>query len=333
MRLAIFKNGAHDPAAPYIMSVSLEGDVPPPDLNYHVPIVVDAPASDPNKKNGHGKRYNVEICGFRLEGDAPDDLLRPAAQLLNGLINLARLPTYIFAAGHSMLIYPVYTDGDEVFATTPGGPVFRHVELAKVRSYLSDYLHTMQELGTPGATETLHVRGIDNNTLGLLRPVFYLKKRVVGETDFWAPVFKTPDGRCVYTYAASAQRSVPVAAGREVMDLHNVVADALIADRRLSDPFDLRPDRLFPAQWAEFQSYLAPQPYKLRYLSPDRTALVTLPLYRYGKSYLAAEHRVSEDRYNLYLGEDPVGLARRVAADLLRRKLIGSIGEVELLDQ
>ena len=323
MRLSIFKNGDHDASAPYLMSVSLDGDVVPPDANYHVPIF---------KENGRQPaRYNVEICGFRLEGEAPDDLYRPTAQLLNGLINLARLPTYIFAAGHSMLIYPVYTDGDEVFATTPGGPVFRHVELAKVRSYLSDYLHTMEELGTPGAAETLHVRGIDRNTLGLLRPVFYLKKRVLGETDFWAPVFKTPDGRSVYTYAASARRSARVDAGREVMDLHAIVAEALMADRRLNDPLDLRPDRLFPANWAEMRALLAPQPYSLRYLTPDRSNLLTLRLYRYGKSYLAAEHRVEEDRYNLYLGEDPVDICRRVAADLARRKLIGSTDEVELL--
>jgi hypothetical protein len=323
MRLSIFKNGERHPAAPYIMSVSLDGDVAPPDLNYHVPIF---------KENGRQPaRYNVEICGFRLEAEAPDDLYKPTAQLLNGLINLARLPTYIFAAGHSMLIYPVYTDGDEVFATTPGGPVFRHVELAKVRSYLSDYLHTMKELGTPGAAETLHVRGIDSNTLGLLRPVFYLKKRVLGETDFWAPVFKTPDGRSVYTYAASAQRSAAVDAGREVMDLHSVVADALIADRRLQDRLDLRPDRLFPANWTELQAFLTPQPYSLRYLTPDRSELLTLGLYRYGKSYLTAEHRADEDRLNLYLGEDPVDIRRRVAADLTRRKLIGSPDEVELI--
>lgn len=322
MRLSIFKNGDHHPAAPYIMSVSLDGDVAPPDLNYHVPIFLE---------NGQVNRYNVEICGFRLEAEAPDDLYKPTAQLLEGLVNLARLPTYIFAAGHSMLIYPVYTDGDQVFATTPGGPVFRHVELAKVRSYLSDYLHTMEELGTPGAAETLHVRGIDSNTLGLLRPAFYLKKRVLGETDFWAPAFKTPDGRSVYTYAASARRSVPVDGGREVMDLHAVVADALMADRRLHDPLDLRPDRLLPASWAEMQAFVTLQPYGLRYPAPDRSQTVTLPLYRYGKSYLAAEHRSDENRYNLYLGEDPVDIRSRVAADLTRRKVIGSAKEVELI--
>jgi hypothetical protein len=144
-------------------------------------------------------------------------------------------------------------------------------------------------------------------------------------------VFKTPDGRSVYTYAASAQRSVAVDAGREVMDLHSVVADALIADRRLQDRLDLRPDRLFPANWTDLQAFLTPQPYSLRYLTPDRSELLTLGLYRYGKSYLTAEHRADEDRLNLYLGEDPVDIRRRVAADLTRRKLIGSPDEVELI--
>ena len=330
MRLSIFKNGENDPATPYVMSVSLDGDVASPHAHFHVPVYFDRSGTRMSG-NGHGDHYNIEICGFRLEAQELENLYRPTSQLLNGLINLGRLPTYIFAAGQSMLIYPVYTDGDEVFATTPGGPVFRHVELAKVRNYLSDYLHTMEELGTPGAAETLHVRGIDNNTLGLLRPVFYLKKRVLGETDFWAPVFKTPDGRSVYTYAASAQRSTRVDSGREVMDLHSIVADALIADRRLQDPLDLRPDRLFPVNWAELEAQLAPQPYSLRYLTRDRAELLMLPLYRYGKSYLAAEHRIVEDRYNLYLGEDPVDICRRVAADLKRRNLIDSADAVELL--
>jgi hypothetical protein len=330
MRLSIFKNGENDPAIPYVMSVSLDGDLPPPDVNFIVPVYFERSAGGFDS-NGHSEHYAVEICGFRLEAHALEDLYWPTSQLLNGLINLGRLPTYIFAAGHSMLIYPVYIDGDEVFATTPGGPVFRHVELAKVRSYLSDYLHTMEELGTPGAAETLHVRGIDNNTLGLLRPVFYLKKRVLGETDFWAPVFKTPDGRSVYTYAASARRSVPVDSGREVMDLHAIVAEALMADRRLNDPLDLRPDRLFPANWLELQALARLQPYTLSYLTPDRSATVTLPLHRYGKSYLAAEHRAEEDRYNLYLGQDPVDIRNRVAADLVRRKLIRSFDEVDVI--
>ncbi len=104
-----------------------------------------------------------------------------------------------------MLVYPVYTVGDEVYATTPGGPVFRHVELAKVREFLSDCLHTMEEIGSVDRAETLHVRGIDKNTLGLIRPSFYLKKRVPSEAEFWAPVFKSEDGRSIYTYAARAK--------------------------------------------------------------------------------------------------------------------------------
>lgn len=328
MKLSIFKNGENDPATPYVMSVSLDGDVPPPDVNFIAPIYFGRSAGG---FNGHSEHYAVEICGFRLEAHELEDLYVPASQLLNGLINLGRLPTYIFAAGHSMLIYPVYTDGDDVFATTPGGPVFRHVELAKVRSYLSDYLHTMQELGTPGAAETLHVRGIDSNTLGLLRPVFYLKKRVLGETDFWAPVFKTPDSRSVYTYAASARRSTPVDGGREVMDLQSIVADALISDGRLRSPLDLRPDRLFSDHWAQMQTFASPQPYSLRFVAADQPGLIKLSLYRYGKSYLAAEHRAGEDRYNIYLGENPLDIRNRVAADLVRRKLIRSFDDVDVI--
>ncbi len=330
MRLSIFRNGESDPATPYVMSVSLDGDVPPPDVHFHVPVYFERSAGRLHG-NGHGEHYAVEICGFRLEAHELEDLYWPTSQLLNGLINLGRLPTYIFAAGRSMLIYPVYTEGDEVFATTPGGPVFRHVELAKVRSYLSDYLHTMEELGTPGAAETLHVRGVDSNTLGLLRPVFYLKKRLQGETDFWAPVFKTPDGRSIYTYAASARRSTPVDSGRDALDLHAIVAEALIADGRLRSPLDLRPDRLFPSHWAQLQAFVTPQPYNLRFATADQPGAVTLPLYRYGKSYLAAEHRAGEDRYNLYLGENPVDIRNRVAADLVRRKLIRSFDEVDVI--
>ena len=79
------------------------------------------------------------------------------------------------------------------------------------------------------------------------------------------------------------------------------------------------------------QAFLAPQPYSLRYLTPDRSDLLKLRLYRYGKSYLAAEHRAEEDRYNLYLGADPVDIRSRVSADLTRRKLISSADEVELI--
>jgi hypothetical protein len=328
MKLSIYKNGGDNTEqVPYIMALSLDGEVIPPHTSYHVPIYYDD-----HLHNGHGRRYNVEICGFRLEAEAADDLLNPTRQMLDGLINMARLPTYIFAAGHSMLIYPVYTVADEVFATTPGGPVFRHVELARVRRYLGDYLHTMEELGTLGRAETLHVRGVDANTLGLIRPVFYLKKRVAGENEFWAPVFRSACGRKVYTYAASGLREVPVDGGLEVLDLQAVVADALIDDRRLADPHDLRPDRLFPPRWEALRSHLDLQPYALRYVKGDGMP-VELQMYRMGRTYVVAEHRPHEDRYNLFLGRDPDDIRARAAQELSRRVVVGSDGAVELVAQ
>ncbi len=330
MKLSIFKNAESEATQmPYILCVSLDGDVIPPDTTYHVPIYLDQTMAALGRS---ARRYNVEICGFRLEATRPDDLLAPAATLLSGLINMARLPTYIFAAAQSMLIYPVYTVGDEVFATTPGGPMFRHVELAKVRSYLSDYLHTMKELGTLNGHETLHVRGVDNNTLGLIRPTFYLKKRVIGENEFWAPVFRALDRRTIYTYAASAKREVQVDAGREVLDLQAVVAEALMADNRLSDPYDLRPDRLFADTWEQLKAHLQPQPYSLRYPA-NGSGIVEIQLYRYGKAYLAAEHRDSEGRYNLLLARDPDDLRRRAAQEFVRRRLITEETAVELISR
>lgn len=328
MKLSIFNNSIREKEQiPYVLSVMLDGDVIPPDTTYHVPIYLD----QNGRETGRGSpRYNIEICGFRLEATRPDDLLAPAATLLSGLINMARLPTYIFAAAHSMLVYPVYTVGDEVFATTQGGPMFRHVELAKVRSYLSDYLHTMAELGTLHGHETLHVRGVDTNTLGLIRPIFYLKKRVVGENEFWAPVFSTLDRQTVYAYAASARREVRVDEGREVLALQAVVAEALIADGRLSDPCDLRPDRLFPDMWERLKTHLQIQPYYLRY-SLNGAGVVESPLYRYGKIYLAAEHRDSEGRYNIFLAHDPADLHQRAAQEFIRRRLITERSAVQLV--
>ena len=83
------------------------------------------------------------------------------------LINLSRLPTYVFIAPRSHKMYPVYTVNDEVFATTPGGPVFKHVELAKVREFLADYLHEIGALGVTDKSEKLHVRGCSTFYLGL----------------------------------------------------------------------------------------------------------------------------------------------------------------------
>jgi hypothetical protein len=316
MRLTLFHNSpAAQATIPYILSVSLDGEVIPPDTYFHVPVHYE-------RRVGNGALYNVEICGFRVEASTPADLFEPVETLLMGLINMARLPTYVFAAGDSQQLYPVYTIEDEVMATTPGGPVFRHVELAKVRHYLSDYLHTMEQLGQVNKSERLHVRGVDMNTLGLIRPVFYLKKRVPGENEFWAPVFPSPDGASIYTFAASRRREVPVNGGTEVLALQALVAQALIADRRLNDPFDLRPDRLFPEGWERLRQRLLPQPYRLTYPAADGRRMLTMRVYRHGKKYLVAEHRQHEDRYNLFLGEDPFDLQRRVARDLARRGVV-----------
>ncbi|NUQ38186.1 MAG: hypothetical protein HUU23_10370 [Caldilineales bacterium] len=323
MQLALFHNlPALGQSIPFILAASLRDEVIPPHNTFHIPVYLEQPAGRP-------PLFNVEICGFRLEAEAPEALIGPSARLLSGLINMARLPTYLFVAGLSRLLYPVYTIGDEVFATTPGGPVFRHVELAKVRRWLSDYLHTMAELGQVGETETLHVRGVDMNTLGLARPAFYLKKRVQGEEEFWAPVFVAEDGLSLYTYAASAKRQTPIQDGREVLALHAQVAEALMAQGRLHDPCDLRPDRLFPADLQRFCHHLTLQPYHL--LCDHRDRPQQIPLYRNGKHYVAVEHRQTEDRYNLFIGVHPADLRDRVAQDLRRRQLLPADADLTLI--
>ncbi len=327
MKLSIFKQDARSSkTTPYVMTVSMKDEIIPPENNFHVPIYRE---DDPD---GGESSYEVEICGFKLGAATPDELVAPAAKLLDGLINMARLPTYVFVASESLFIYPVYTIGDEVMATTPGGPVFRHVELAEVRSYLADYLHIMEELGTPGQTETLHVRGVHRDTLALMRPIYYLKKRVLGEVDFWAPVFRSEDGRTIYTYAASAKREVPIDTGHEVLDLQLLVSEALMADGRLNNLYDLRSDRLFPQEAQHLLETLTLQPYELRFKSNGNKVATTVPLYRNGKAYLAAEYRKMEDRYNIIIGSDPHDLMERVSLDLDRRGRISSSQDVELVE-
>ncbi len=321
MKLAIFNNHVSAAnSAPFVLSIDLSAEVIPPHTHFLAPVYVE-------DEGGESVVFNVELCGFRLEADDPQALLAPTAQLLSGLINLARLPTYVFVAGDSLQVFPVYTIGDEVMATTPGGPVFRHVELAKVRNYLSDYLHAMQLLGAIDSLETLHVRGVDNDTLGLVRPRFYLKKRVPGEHAFWAPVFLSGDGQRLYAYAASARRDVDAAEAQAILNLHEQVASALITDGRLHDPFDLRADRLFPSDWKILKAHLSLQPYALQVVG---ARFCQLPVYRRGKTYLTVEHRVDEDRYQMFLGRNPLDLQRRVAADLVRRGVITSSEEVTL---
>lgn len=262
--------------------------------------------------------YNAEVCGFRVDADDPAELARPVAQLLRGLTNAARLPTYVFVARRTRRLYPVYTLGDEVLATTPGGPVFRHVELAKVRDRLADYLHAVGELGAPGRSDVLHVRGVAGRTLSLVRPLYYLKKRprTADENEFWAPVFPTSDGHAIYTYAASGRREVDRAGGHEVLLLRRQVAQALQADGRLDDDLDLRADRLLPGAWLKVQETLMPEVMLLA------TRAREFPVFRAGRDLLAVEHRRGEDRISLHLGRDIADLRRRMAADLVRRGVL-----------
>ena len=302
---------------PYLIQAEMASLTIDLDTTFHIPV----------HRHTNGKEmYNAELCGFRVEADEPEALTLLVDRLLRGLVNMARLPTYVFIARRSRQMYPVYTVGDEVFATTPGGPVFRHIELAKVRDYLSEYLHAVGELGTPGKSDTLHVRGVNMNTLALIRPIFYLKKRAqnAGENEFWAPVFKADDGKSIYTYAASGKREVDLAGGYEALLLRTQVAQALIADKRLKENFALRPDRLLPAYWTQVQATLKPYPAKL---VGDE---LTLEVYQNGRGMIAVEYRHNEDRYSLYIGEDIDDLCERTAKDLVRRGLIDRVGAITI---
>jgi hypothetical protein len=272
--------------------------------------------------------YVAEVCGFQTEGDSLNAVLALIEKLIRELVNMARLPTYVFIARRSHKMYPVYTYGDKVFATTPGGPLFEHVELAKVREYLSDYMHDIRELGTPGKSEKLHVRGVHRRTLGLVRPIFYLKKRpeFEGDNEFWAPVFPSKDGDSVYTYAASGRREVDIDNGYEVLWLRSQVAQALIADKRLKEDQDLRIDRLLPEYWQQVSRSMQELPANLVF---NETKFNT---YKKGRRVVAVEYRADEDRYSFYIGKDLDDLRYRTAKDLVRRGLIDNTDIVEVIE-
>jgi hypothetical protein len=238
---------------------------------------------------------------------------------------MSRLPDYMFIARRSRQTYPVYTIGDEVFATTPGGPVFRDVELAKVREYLTEYLNAVGEIGAPGKSERLRVRGVDSD-LALVRPIMYLKKRPQSddEAEFWAPVFLSDDHASIYCYAASGKREIDLSGGYEVLLLRNQVAQALIADKRLTDQYELRPDRLLPDFWDRVKGTLKLQPEKLVF---GDTSFET---YKNGKAIIGVEYREDEDRYSLYTGKDIDDLRDRAAKDLVRRGVINNTEAVQI---
>lgn len=265
--------------------------------------------------------YRVEICGIPLEARTAADLVPHIEKIIPPLLRGARLPSYIFIARHSQRIYRVYTFGCEVVAAITGGPLFRHVELAKVREYLTDYLRQTGELWPPPTNDRLHVRGVDRLTLGLIRPAFYLKKRpqFAADNEFWAPVFPEIDDSGLYTFAASAKRAAPNNHGREVLQLRSMVAQALIADKRLKQDYDLRPDRLMPGLWSQLKTHLIER--SARFISPQ----LELTLYQADQTLIALEYRRDEDRYSLYFGSDIEDLRLRTATDLLRRGVITSL--------
>ncbi|MBN1995663.1 MAG: hypothetical protein JW953_23450 [Anaerolineae bacterium] len=318
MKISLEQNVKHDQGdVPYYVNVETSTITIDLDTIFHIPVY----------RSGNGRPgYNVEVCGFQVSADAPEQIVPVTERLIRGLVNMARLPTYIFIARRSRQMYPVYTVGDEVFATTPGGPVFRHVELAKVREYLAEYLNAMGLIGTPGMSEKLRVRGVNMNSLALVRPILYLKKRPQSEdeNEFWAPVFLADDRGSIYTYAASGKREIDLAGGYEALLLRTQVAQALIADKRLKNNYDLRPDRLLPDYWERVKSTLKLQPEKLVF------AGAAFEIYRNGKAVIAAEHREDEDRYSLYIGRDINDLRHHAATDLVRRGLISNTAAVNV---
>lgn len=262
---------------------------------------------------GLEKSFGVDVCGFRVVAKRPHDLTNEVEALLRKLISTARLPTYVFVARLTHKVFPVYTVHDEVVAFTSGGVVFRHVELAKVREYLTDYLHDVGILGEKGR-DKLHVRGVSQTTLGLRRPVFYLKKRVPGQTDFWAPVFQSGDGRTIYAYAASRRQEVARQGGEEVLTLWEQVARALIADRRLKQVHDLRPDRLMPGFWEQLRS-------RVTAVGAVEANGVAASLYRRGDLWIGVETRADEERFGLFMGTSAQDVAARMEQDFTRRNI------------
>ncbi len=289
---------------PYIIRVEIVSATMEVGNVYQIPVLV--------RYQGLQKSFVVDVCGFRVETKHPQQLTPHLQKLLYSLINASRLPSYVFIARRARAVFPVYTIHHQVMAVTQNGPVFKHVELAKVREYLTDYLH---EASILGEKDKLHVRGVSLLTLGLRRPIFYLKKRVAGQTDFWAPVFQAANGKTIYTYAVNQRREVPKADGMEVMDLWEVVAEALIADGRLQNKFDLRPDRLFPTHWQEIQTHLHEE-------RPFLINQITLKQYRDGLHWLAVEPRPDEDRFGLFLGSSATDLAERIRRDFQRRGIL-----------
>ncbi|MEZ4594461.1 MAG: hypothetical protein R3D55_25450 [Chloroflexota bacterium] len=311
MKVTVERNTADDSygrSYPYIARVEIVSATMNAGTVYQIPVFVEYA--------GLQKTFGVDVCGFRVTAKHPQQLIAPLTRLLYALINASRLPSYVFIARRARAVFPVYTIDHEVMAITKNGPYFKHVELAKVREYLTDFLHQTGVLGERGLSDKLHVRGVSQTTLGLRRPIFYLKKRVIGQTDFWAPVFQAADGKTIFTYAVNERRAVPKANGMEVLDLWELVAEKLIADGRLQTKFDLRPDRLYGTHWEQMKEHL----YEERPLLIDQTEMAR---FRDGLHWLALETRPDEERFGLFLGSTADDLTARIKADFHRRGLLG----------
>ncbi len=263
---------------------------------------------------GMKKTLSVEVAGFRLMTEHLNAVPAQVERLIEGVARSARIPHYVFIARDAGTVFPVYTIGDEVLAPTPNGPLFQHVELAVVRQRLSDYLHDIKVLGANGRTDKFHVRGVHRNSLQLIRPKFYLKKRVSGETDFWAPVFGSVDSPRIYAYASNARREAVIDGGREVLVLRDMVAKILKEDGRLADTYDLRPDRMFADLWDELVTTLE------KVDGDIQVNGVTLPLYKDAEGmFIGLEIRPNEERYSLFLGADRDEVEERARHDFSRR--------------
>lgn len=308
MNITLERNrGADRLNIPYIAAVDMMSNA----TNHQLQIPIDV------SYIGMKKTFGVNLCGFQMQTAEFSELSEMIERLLRALTNAKRLPTYVFIARNAQTIYPIYTVEDDVFVVTPReGPVLRHIELAKVREYITDYLHDTRQLGSDGQRDKLHIRGVHASTLRLRRPIFYLKKRLVGETEFWAPVFIGGDEAHIYTYAVSQRRNMALAAGLEVLQLRDKVATLLQQDKRLKNHHDLRPDRLFPDRLALLTEHLTEQADSFHFEGRS------FPVFIDGEGrWIASEKRVDENRYNLYLGDSRDALFDQINRNLARRKM------------
>jgi hypothetical protein len=292
------KKSPDTPVYPYSLAIDLTHDVVHSKTAYEVPV-----------KSKDGKHI-ITVFGFQTGSENPERLPNLAGALFGGLINVARLPNYAFVARAAKRVYPVYTIQSEVMVVTPNGPIFRHVELAKVREYLTDYLQDSKILGPE---DKLHVRGIADD-LSLSRPVFYLKSRKPGVSNFWAPVFISADKKTIFAYAANGKREVEVKGGSEVFALRYQVAKALIADNRLDECDELRIDRLFPDTWEQMKAGMSRE-------GEIAVSSQTIEVYKDGDMFVALETREGGERFGLYTAETLEAVTAKVEADYARRGL------------